>query len=196
MAQKTYTCILRNAYKAPKKYIQAQGRRLEFIDGVAHGVPEYPARMLLHNKIAKEIILEQPLEEHQEEVFEEVVNVQAEEVVTFENEDAPEQEQPQYTEQEIRDMELEGLEEEAIIQEMFEEEQNQEEDEEEEISAEEAPQQEVKVVEGVIETEDGILTKEEVESMYERLGTWTAVANELQITTTTLRRYREVLGLL
>lgn len=54
----------------------------------------------------------------------------------------------------------------------------------------------VNVVADVEETEDGILTAQEIQDLYDSLGTWSAVANHLKITTTTLRKYREETGLL
>jgi hypothetical protein len=52
------------------------------------------------------------------------------------------------------------------------------------------------VVSDVKETEDGFLSAQEIQDLYESLGTWSAVAKHLSITTTTLRKYREELGLL
>lgn len=52
------------------------------------------------------------------------------------------------------------------------------------------------VVADTPETEDGILSAEEIQGLYDSLGTWTAVADHLGITTTTLRKYREDVGLL
>lgn len=54
----------------------------------------------------------------------------------------------------------------------------------------------VNVVADVKETEDGKLTADEIQSLYDSMGTWTAVAKYLGITTTTLRKYREETGLL
>lgn len=39
-------------------------------------------------------------------------------------------------------------------------------------------------------------TAEEIQSLYDELGTWTAVADRLEVTTATLRKYREAAGLL
>ena len=44
--------------------------------------------------------------------------------------------------------------------------------------------------------EDDSLTAEEIQELYDTHGTWSAVANHLGITTTTLRKYREEAGLL
>jgi len=52
------------------------------------------------------------------------------------------------------------------------------------------------VVDNTAETEDGVLSADEVQSLYDSLGTWSAVADHLGITTATLRKYREELGLL
>jgi hypothetical protein len=68
--------------------------------------------------------------------------------------------------------------------------------EEPEEEPEEAVVAHVNVVADVEETEDGVLTAQEIQDLYDSLGTWSAVANHLKITTTTLRKYREETGLL
>ena len=45
------------------------------------------------------------------------------------------------------------------------------------------------------EAQDNKLTSEEITELYEQLGTWSAVAEYLDITTSTLRKYREELGI-
>lgn len=46
------------------------------------------------------------------------------------------------------------------------------------------------------ETEDGVLTAEEIQALYDEHGTWSAVAKHLDVSTSTLRKYREDAGLL
>lgn len=67
-------------------------------------------------------------------------------------------------------------------------------EEEEEVSGEVDVSE--NVVSDVKDTEDAVLTAEEIQGLYEELGTWSAVADHLKITTTTLRKYREDAGLL
>lgn len=176
----TYKGVLRNVYYAPRKIIVAQGRRLEFIEGVATGIPEYTAKLLQRQNILSEITPEFEVEapvlaEEQVTVAPVVEEVVEEEVVEEAVEEA-------VAEEAVEELTEEVAEEEPIV-------------EEEEIPAEEEPSMEFEPVEGNEETSDGLLTRSEVQEMYERLGTWTAVAEDLDVSTTTLKKYRDELGL-
>jgi len=59
-------------------------------------------------------------------------------------------------------------------------------------------EQEAEAAESLVDAidKDAQPTAEQITEMYDRLGTWTAVAKELDVTTTTLRKYREDAGLL
>lgn len=203
-----YTGILRSVYSGPRRMIDSLGRRIEFIDGVAHGIPEYVAQHLLRQNLVSEIIpevdedevvvapvVEEPVVE--DEVAEEPVveeEVVEEPVVEDEVVEDPVVEEDVAEEPVVE----EEVAEEPIVEEDVAEEPVAEEEvavEEEEISAEEEPSMEFEPVEDNPETSDGVLTRSEVQDLYDRLGTWTAVAEELDISTTTLRKYRDELGL-
>lgn len=78
--KKTYTGFLRSAYHAPKRRINALGRNIDFINGVAYGIPEDQAIFLEKRNIVSSIVLE--VEEavglSPAEVVEEVVEVEPE----------------------------------------------------------------------------------------------------------------------
>lgn len=159
---RTYTGILRGVYSAPRKMIVSLGRRIDFVDGVASGIPENVATHLLNQKVLTEIIPEfetQVVEEPTPVVVEEPTPVVVEDVI------------------------------EEAVEEVIEE------TTEDENPAQEEPSIEFDPVEGNQETSDGLLSRSDIEELYDRLGTWTAVAEELDISTTTLRKYRDELGL-
>jgi len=202
--QKTYTGILRDVYYAPRRRFSVKGYRIETYDGVAKGVPEYPATILLRQNIFSEIIPEFENVIEETTVVSEVIETDSGEVVP-EPEEVVEENHQEVEEQETDEVFVEEEEEE---EEDFEEEQNLVEEvqettevEEEEVKEEvidetpEEPYMEFDPVEGNEETSDGLLTKSEVQELYDRLGTWSAVAEDLDISTTTLRKYRDELGL-
>lgn len=196
--QKTYTGILRDVYYAPRRRFAVKGYRIEAFEGVAKGVPEYPATVLLRQNIFSEIIPE--FEENTEEetsVFSEVVETTSGEVVEDVEESVSEEEEEldevETSTAEETVEEVEEVAEEEEVEELAEEEQVETQPEEETLPEE--PYMEFDPVEGNEETSDGLLTKSEVEELYERLGTWSAVAEDLDISTTTLRKYRDELGL-
>jgi len=179
-----YTGILRSVYSGPRRMIDSLGRRIEFIDGVAHGIPEYVAQHLLRQNLVSEIIPE----------------VDEDDVVVVPVVDEPVVVEEAVIEDEVVEepvVEEEVVEEPVVEEEIVEEPVVEEEPavEEEEIPAEEEPSMEFEPVEDNPETSDGVLTRSEVQDLYDRLGTWTAVAEELDISTTTLRKYRDELGL-
>jgi hypothetical protein len=170
--EKTYTCILRNVYWEPRKNIMTNGRNLEFIDGVSRGVPEYVAKRLLKMRVLKEII-EEGTDGLVETVHEEPLD-ETPYVPVISEEPIPAVEY---------NVEVQSYEQDVVA-------------DDPDVSVEEVPfSQEITPVDGVTETSDGVLTSEEITSLYERLGTWSAVAAELNITTSVLRRYRDNLGL-
>jgi hypothetical protein len=175
--EKTYTCILRNVYWEPRKSIITNGRNLEFIDGISRGVPEYVAKRLLKMKVLKEII---------EEVSEGLVEtIHLEDIIAAPYVPTPISViEPPVVEDnvEVQSYEPDDLNVNTVVTGI-------------ETVPESVARQEVVPVEGVSETEDGLLTAEEISSLYEKLGTWSAVAAELKITTTVLRKYRDNLGL-
>lgn len=63
------------------------------------------------------------------------------------------------------------------------------------LETESEAEEEMEEEEDVVE-EDSQPTAEQIQTLYGELGTWTAVAESLGITTATLRKYREALGLL
>ena len=170
---RTYTGILRGVYSAPRKMIVSLGRRIDFVDGVASGIPENVATHLLNQKVLTEIIPEfetQVVEEPTPVVVEEPTPVVVEEPTPVVVEDVIEE----------------------AVEEVIEETAESTEDEN---PAQEEPSIEFDPVEGNQETSDGLLSRSDIEELYDRLGTWTAVAEELDISTTTLRKYRDELGL-
>lgn len=161
---RTYTGILRGVYSAPRKMIVSLGRRIDFVDGVAKGIPENVATHLLNQKVLTEIIPE----------FETQVETAIPEPVV-----------PEPVAEVVPEPVAEADE---AIEEVIEE-------VEDENPAQEEPSIEFDPVEGNQETSDGLLSRSDVEELYDRLGTWTAVAEELEISTTTLKKYRDELGL-
>ena len=163
--KRLYTCYLSTKYNKKKRNIFAFGRKIQFIDGVATGVAEYPSQELLKRGIVHKII-----PEFEEPVIVEDVVVQPDfvEVSVTEEEEVTEEVVEESVEEIVEEVVEENLAEQTI---------------------------EIEPVEGNPETSDGLLSRSDVQEMYDRLGTWTAVAEELDVSTTTLRRYREELGL-
>lgn len=97
--------------------------------------------------------------------------------------------------------EVEEVVEEEVVQEVEEVgEEEDEELEEPEVETQEVVEDSIEVNESVVadveETEDSVLTAEEIQALYDKLGTWSAVADYLEISTATLRKYRDEVGLL
>lgn len=164
---KTYTGVLSRIHaKQPRKIIVAYGSRFEFVDGRLSGIPEYAATMLLKRKILQAIIPDFDESAHIVNDFTHVT-------------DAVEEHFNDVTTTEEKPVPVENVYDEQPV----------------EVPVEETAPELVSVVENQEQKEEDSFTKEELETLYNNLGTWTAVASSLGISTTTLKRYRELVGL-
>lgn len=162
--KRTYTGFLRTAYNAPKKRINALGRNIDFINGVARGIPEDQALFLLNKNIIASMEIETSVDTAPAPIVPVV-------------EEAPVVVEQVVVEEEEEDV----VEEEPVV--------------EEDPAAEEEPVFE----EDPSETDEVLdissLTEEDIRRLYDEHGTWSAVAASLGITTVTLKKYRESLGI-
>jgi len=191
----TYRGILRESYYSPRRRVYAHGQIIDFVEGVAHGLSEATAVELFRRKIIKEYVPTYPLEKVDDIEASLSRFVPEAKIREFYETDAPEQSQPEFTTEQLEEMgDVEPLREELVDEDASEvelpdftqgtTEDSSLEEEEEEEEEEEAQQ-----------TGDEEITKELIENLYNELGTWTAVANHLGITTTRLKKYRDEFGL-
>lgn len=167
-----YTLRIKRVFRQQGRQVKnIGGRVVVFRDGVAYGVSENVADVARRQHYIESVEFTPREEEN----------------VTVEK--TPEPEAP--VEEEVQEEPIE----EPVI-----EEESRSENGEEEVVEEDLADDEIEVHDNVVadteETEDGVLSADEIQTLYDSLGTWSAVADHLGITTTTLRKYREETGLL
>lgn len=195
---KTYTGTLRNVYRLPRRFIVAHGMRIEFINGVAKGIPEYQANLLLKNNVLISMveesgdsfnaeILPTPVTEpemlHADTLDEEEPTV---ETTSFDESETPNEHsgeiEPSGWENVIPDEELPESQEAQEFLDLPE------------LPEFNSQDEEVLNSPVSIQTTLGEVTREDMEKLYADLKTWSAVASHFKVSTTVLKRYRNVLG--
>jgi len=174
--KKTYTVVLRRAYHAAKRRVFAFGQVINFVDGIAGNVSEAVALELKRRNLITEMRPEYILEEVDR--GEAVLSGFTPPVTfyDFEDEVGIESEQPEFTDAELEDM--------GMIEPTIE-------------NLPELPEPPLSLDEQEVLAEEvgEEITKELIETLYEELGTWSAVASQLGITTTRLKKYRDEFGI-
>lgn len=186
-----YDLKLKNAFIAPGRQVKNIGGRIVvFHDGVARNVSEEVANLAQRQHYIEEVI-NAGQEEVQPEVSPNLTpeikpEVEETEEVTFEEPQVPDE----VIEREydavlnaLEEFDFEDVSDEEFAAVMEEDTQGVEIQEPESFADTE-------------ETEDGVLTAEEIQALYDEHGTWSAVAKYLDVSTSTLRKYREDAGLL
>jgi len=190
-----YNLKLKDIFVAPGRQVKNIGGRIVvFFDGLATNVSESVAELARKQYYIEEVI---NVNEDTQEATEETPEVD-DGFVEHEGEEVPEDEIDEETEYEgsVENTTSEVIEESIEVEvPVVHEEENNEEEEVEEVS-EGYVEVSSDVVSDVEETEDNKLTAEEIQGLYDELGTWSSVAEYLDVSTATLRRYREEVGLL
>jgi hypothetical protein len=189
-----YDLKLKNAFIAPGRQVKNIGGRIVvFHDGVARNVSEEVANLAQRQHYIEEVI-----SAGEEEVQPEVSPNLTPEVKP----EVEETEEVTFQESKIPDEVIERAyeEHEAVLNALAEFDTEDVSDEEFATLMEEDTQaveiQEPESFAETEETEDGVLTAEEIQALYDEHGTWSAVAKHLDVSTSTLRKYREDAGLL
>jgi hypothetical protein len=196
---KTYTGTLRNVYRLPRRFIVAHGMRIEFINGVAKGIPEYQANLLLKNNVLISMV-----EESGNSFNAEILPMPVPEPEVLHAE-APDEEEPvvetTYFDESETPNEHAGEVEPEVWQNVIPDEELPETQEPQEfISLPDLPELSPQVEEVLeapvsVQTTMGDVTREDMEKLYADLKTWSAVASHFEVSTTVLKRYRDSLGL-
>jgi len=194
-----YNLKLKDVFIAPGRQVKNIGGRLVvFFDGLAQNVSETVAELARRQHYIESVTLsseEEVTPEVSPNIIPEVVpDVEETEEVIFEEpveEEVPDEVLEEMYEEEgtllqaFEDEEAEGF---AHEEEVFEDEISLENTEN--VSLEETKTEEVK------EDEEDVPTAEDIQAVYDELGTWSAVAEYYGVTTTILRKYRKQAGLL
>jgi len=201
---KTFTGTLRSVYRLPRRFIVAHGMRIEFINGVAKGIPEYQANLLMKNNVLASMVEEGASDFVVDtDVISLIDTVVKNPVVVSEASEVVEVPQvfSEEMEEEIPTQDAGGevvLPESNVID--FQEENSPNEnfgevesEEWENVIPEELSNE--GTLEPSVMTTMGEITRENMRELYSELKTWSAVASHLEVSTTVLRRYRDELGL-
>ena len=209
-----YNLKLKDVFIAPGRQVKNIGGRLVvFFDGLAQNVSETVAELARRQHYIEEVIPaeQEPVEPEVSPSITPEVKSSVEETREVVIEEPAEEEIPDEVLEEMHedeeavmqafeDEEAEGF---AYAEEVFDDEISLENTEN--VSLEETKTEEVKeeveiqepeAFADTEETEDGVLTAEEIQALYDEHGTWSAVAKHLDVSTSTLRKYREDAGLL
>jgi hypothetical protein len=193
---KKYTGTLRSVYRLPRRFIVAHGMRIEFINGVANGIPEYQANLLMKNNVLASMFEEGVVPEEGIHSDSSQIEIPEINVVQFDETESIEEsfgevESSEWSEYIPEDSSIEQ----QSTQGVFEEAEQYGSVVSNEGESDNYENIESEIGSVTVMTTLGEITREDMQGLYAELKTWAAVASHFEVSTTVLKRYRDELGL-